>query len=119
RSKAIPRPTSAENELATQGGARMSARPKPPATYREFIALFPELGRAWELAGEAGRAGPLDEQPARPASPASSQARPSSGKSAMNSRYVAGGFGLALIRAPPCVASSFSADVGRGMAFER
>lgn len=35
------------------------AKPEAPRTYEEFIAAFPELGRAWEILGRAGRSGPL------------------------------------------------------------
>ncbi len=43
----------------------MGTRSVPPATYRELVRRFPSLGRAWELCGEAGREGPLDERTAR------------------------------------------------------
>lgn len=33
--------------------------PEPPRTYDEFVTAFPELGRAWEILGEASRTGPL------------------------------------------------------------
>ena len=38
---------------------------KPPKTYSDFIKRFPKVGAAWELAGDAGREGPLDEKTAR------------------------------------------------------
>jgi 4-carboxymuconolactone decarboxylase len=43
----------------------MSESPKAPRTYDEFVTRFPALGRAWELLGEAGREGPLDEKTGR------------------------------------------------------
>jgi alkylhydroperoxidase/carboxymuconolactone decarboxylase family protein YurZ len=33
---------------------------KAPRTFDEFIRDFPELGKAWEILGRAGRRGPLD-----------------------------------------------------------
>lgn len=33
---------------------------KPPRTFDEFVRTFPEMGRAWEILGKAGRSGPLD-----------------------------------------------------------
>lgn len=38
----------------------MATAHKPPATYRAFMAHFPKLGKAWDLAGAAGQEGPLD-----------------------------------------------------------
>lgn len=43
----------------------MSRLPTPPDTFVEFTQHFPKLGEAWKLAGEAGRAGPLDEKTGR------------------------------------------------------
>ncbi|HEY1376037.1 MAG TPA: carboxymuconolactone decarboxylase family protein [Gemmataceae bacterium] len=43
----------------------MSQLPKPPDTFLEFTRRFPQVGKAWELLGDAGRAGPLDEKTAR------------------------------------------------------
>jgi alkylhydroperoxidase/carboxymuconolactone decarboxylase family protein YurZ len=43
----------------------MSDLPKPPKTHHEFTAAFPELGKAWEVIGGAGKDGPLDERTAR------------------------------------------------------
>jgi alkylhydroperoxidase/carboxymuconolactone decarboxylase family protein YurZ len=43
----------------------MSQLPKPPDTYREFTQRFPKVGKAWELLGDAGLEGPLDEKTAR------------------------------------------------------
>jgi alkylhydroperoxidase/carboxymuconolactone decarboxylase family protein YurZ len=41
-------------------------RPKPPKTYEEFVARFPDLARAWEAMGAAARAaGPIDDRTAR------------------------------------------------------
>ena len=34
---------------------------RPPGAYREFVARFPELGRAWDEARAAEAAGPLTE----------------------------------------------------------
>lgn len=45
--------------------AKPSSKPKPPKAYQEFIKKYPELGQAWELIGQAGRQGPLDERTAR------------------------------------------------------
>ena len=43
----------------------MSDLPKPPKTHNEFNTSFPELGKAWEIIGGAGKQGPLDEKTAR------------------------------------------------------
>jgi len=43
----------------------MPKLPKPPKTYSDFMQRFPKVGKAWELTGEAGREGPLDEKCAR------------------------------------------------------
>lgn len=43
----------------------MSDLPKPPKTHDEFAASFPELARAWEIVGAAGKDGPLDDKTAR------------------------------------------------------
>jgi len=43
----------------------MSDLPKPPRTHDEFVAAFPEVGKAWESIGSAGKAGPLDERTCR------------------------------------------------------
>lgn len=43
----------------------MTKLQQPPKAYVEFIARFPKLGAAWELAGEAGRDGPLDQRATR------------------------------------------------------
>ncbi|MFO0851237.1 MAG: carboxymuconolactone decarboxylase family protein [Gemmataceae bacterium] len=43
----------------------MPSLPKPPDTFVEFIGRFPELGRAWETARQAERAGPLDDRTRR------------------------------------------------------
>jgi alkylhydroperoxidase/carboxymuconolactone decarboxylase family protein YurZ len=48
--------------------AKKSARssPKPPKTYDDFVARFPELCRAWEAMGAAARAdGTLDDRECR------------------------------------------------------
>jgi len=38
---------------------------KPPKTYLDFMQRFPRVGKAWDLVGEAGREGPLDDKCAR------------------------------------------------------
>jgi len=43
----------------------MAGLPEPPAAFREFVARYPDLGRAWELMGQAGKDGPLDDRTAR------------------------------------------------------
>jgi 4-carboxymuconolactone decarboxylase len=43
----------------------MSDLPKPPRTHDEFTSAFPEVGKAWEIIGGAGKDGPLDERTAR------------------------------------------------------
>lgn len=43
----------------------MPTLPKPPDTFVEFVARFPDLGRAWEAARQAERAGPLDDKTCR------------------------------------------------------
>ena len=43
----------------------MPTLPKPPDTFVEFVTRFPDLGRAWEAARQAERAGPLDEKACR------------------------------------------------------
>lgn len=43
----------------------MSDLPKPPETHDDFVGTFPELARAWEVVGAAGKAGPLDEKTCR------------------------------------------------------
>ena len=47
--------------------ARAASRvaPKPPQAYSDFIARYPDLGRAWDMIGAAGDRGPLDERTAR------------------------------------------------------
>ncbi len=45
--------------------AASQAAPKPPQAYSDFIARYPDLGRAWDLIGAAGDRGPLDERTAR------------------------------------------------------
>jgi alkylhydroperoxidase/carboxymuconolactone decarboxylase family protein YurZ len=35
------------------------AKPKAPRTFDEFVRHFPELGKAWDVLGRAGRSGPL------------------------------------------------------------
>jgi len=39
--------------------------PPPPRTFREFSERFPEIARAWDLLGEAGATGPLDQRTQR------------------------------------------------------
>lgn len=43
----------------------MSDLPKPPKTHHQFNEAFPELGKAWEIIGGAGKQGPLNEKTAR------------------------------------------------------
>ena len=43
----------------------MSTLPKPPAAYSDFIGRYPDLGKAWELIGQAGGDGPLDAKTVR------------------------------------------------------
>ena len=43
----------------------MSDLPKPPETYRRFSETHPKLRKAWDMIGEAGREGPLDDRTAR------------------------------------------------------
>ena len=43
----------------------MAELPEPPAAFREFITRYPDLGHAWELMGQAGKDGPLDDTTAR------------------------------------------------------
>ena len=43
----------------------MSDLPKPPATHHAFTDTFPEVARAWETIGAAGKVGPLDEKTCR------------------------------------------------------
>ena len=43
----------------------MKHEPKAPSTHRDFVARFPEIGRAWERASRAAEDGPLDERTAR------------------------------------------------------
>jgi alkylhydroperoxidase/carboxymuconolactone decarboxylase family protein YurZ len=38
---------------------------KPPKTYQQFVGRYPKLGQAWELIGESGKEGPLDERTCR------------------------------------------------------
>ncbi len=45
--------------------ARAARAPKPPQAYSDFIARYPELGRAWDAIARAGEDGPLDERQAR------------------------------------------------------
>jgi len=43
----------------------MTELPKPPRTYEEFTKRFPKLKDSWELIGQAGKEGPLDEKTGR------------------------------------------------------
>ena len=43
----------------------MTDLPKPPQTYEDFTARFPKLAEAWEMIGEAGKDGPLDQKTTR------------------------------------------------------
>jgi alkylhydroperoxidase/carboxymuconolactone decarboxylase family protein YurZ len=39
--------------------------PPPPKTFTKFSQRFPKVAEAWNLLGEAGSAGPLDEKTSR------------------------------------------------------
>jgi len=39
--------------------------PPPPPTYQAFSQRFPDIARAWDLLGEAGRRGPLEDRTQR------------------------------------------------------
>lgn len=43
----------------------MEQRAKPPTTHQAFSERFPRLRQAWDLIGEAGKQGPLDERTVR------------------------------------------------------
>lgn len=43
----------------------MAEAPKPPRTFTEFSEKFPTIRRAWDLLGDAGKEGPLDDRAAR------------------------------------------------------
>ena len=43
----------------------MSDLPRPPETHHHFVDTFPELAKAWETVGAAGKVGPLDEKTCR------------------------------------------------------
>jgi alkylhydroperoxidase/carboxymuconolactone decarboxylase family protein YurZ len=47
----------------TPAGERMQN--KPPRTFDEFSDAFPKLREAWDLLGDAGKEGPLDEKSQR------------------------------------------------------
>lgn len=38
---------------------------RPPGTFHEFVARYPQLGRAWDLMHDAGGEGPLDARAQR------------------------------------------------------
>ena len=59
----VPRPTTDGPAGGTWYARRM--KPKAPKAHTDFVRLFPRLGRAWELATEAGLDGPLGEKTAR------------------------------------------------------
>lgn len=42
-----------------------STASRAPRAYRAFVRRFPKLAKAWDLIGEAGGEGPLDESTAR------------------------------------------------------
>ncbi len=51
--------------MAIKKSAR-TGLPKPPRIHDEFVARYPELGKAWELLNAGGKnAGPLDERTRR------------------------------------------------------
>jgi 4-carboxymuconolactone decarboxylase len=39
--------------------------PRPPRTFDEFSETFPTLRKAWDILGDAGKEGPLDDRTAR------------------------------------------------------
>jgi len=43
----------------------MEQESRPPAAHQAFVARYPRLGRAWDLAGEEGSEGPLDAKTQR------------------------------------------------------
>ena len=43
----------------------MDKLPQPPATFQEFVRRYPEIGRAWDVLGDAGKKGPLDAKTQR------------------------------------------------------
>lgn len=43
----------------------MAKTPGVPRTFEEFSEVFPKLREAWDLMGDAGAEGPLDEKTAR------------------------------------------------------
>jgi alkylhydroperoxidase/carboxymuconolactone decarboxylase family protein YurZ len=43
----------------------MTSPNKPPRTFDEFSETFPKLREAWDLLGDAGKEGPLDEKSQR------------------------------------------------------
>jgi alkylhydroperoxidase/carboxymuconolactone decarboxylase family protein YurZ len=43
----------------------MTTNSRPPAVHQRFVARFPRLGKAWDLANEEGGTGPLDEKTQR------------------------------------------------------
>jgi alkylhydroperoxidase/carboxymuconolactone decarboxylase family protein YurZ len=43
----------------------MKTTSRPPAVHRQFVARYPNLGKAWDLVNEEGGAGPLDEKTQR------------------------------------------------------
>jgi 4-carboxymuconolactone decarboxylase len=43
----------------------MSATPKPPKGYEEFVERYPALGEAWDAVNAAGSEGPLDAKTVR------------------------------------------------------
>jgi alkylhydroperoxidase/carboxymuconolactone decarboxylase family protein YurZ len=46
-------------------GGRMSQPPKPPKIFDHFSERYPKIRQAWDLLGEAGLEGPLDERTCR------------------------------------------------------
>lgn len=40
-------------------------QPPAPKIHQEFVARYPDLGKAWELMADASRNGPLDDRTAR------------------------------------------------------
>ena len=43
----------------------MASMPESPQAHKDFIAKYPQLGKAWELIAAAGQQGSLDEKTVR------------------------------------------------------
>lgn len=55
----------AKNTVRARRAAPAARLPQAPQRYREFVARFPDLARAWESINEAGTNGPLDPRARR------------------------------------------------------